>query len=53
MPWNFPYYQVARFAAPNLIIGNTLLLKHAPQCPQSAEAIAQMFRDAGFPDGAT
>ena len=52
MPWNFPYYQVARFAAPNLIIGNTVLLKHAPQCPQSAAAIAQMFRDAGFPDGA-
>src|SRR5919206_1170751 len=52
MPWNFPYYQVARFAAPNLIIGNTILLKHAPQCPQSAEAIAQMFADAGFPDGA-
>src|SRR3954470_17643133 len=52
MPWNFPYYQVARFAAPNLITGNTLLLKHAPQCPQSAEAMAQMFRDAGFPDGA-
>jgi len=52
MPWNFPYYQVARFAAPNLIIGNTVLLKHAPQCPQSAEAMAQMFDDAGFPDGA-
>jgi succinate-semialdehyde dehydrogenase/glutarate-semialdehyde dehydrogenase len=52
MPWNFPYYQVARFAAPNLIIGNTVLLKHAPQCPQSAEAMAQMFADAGFPDGA-
>jgi succinate-semialdehyde dehydrogenase / glutarate-semialdehyde dehydrogenase len=52
MPWNFPYYQVARFAGPNLIIGNTVLLKHAPQCPQSAEAMAQMFRDAGFPDGA-
>jgi succinate-semialdehyde dehydrogenase / glutarate-semialdehyde dehydrogenase len=52
MPWNFPYYQVARFAGPNLIIGNTILLKHAPQCPQSAEAMAQMFRDAGFPDGA-
>jgi succinate-semialdehyde dehydrogenase/glutarate-semialdehyde dehydrogenase len=51
MPWNFPYYQVARFAAPNLIIGNTILLKHAPQCPQSAEAMAQMFADAGFPDG--
>ena len=52
MPWNFPYYQVARFAAPNLIIGNTILLKHAPQCPQSAEAIEQMFADAGFPAGA-
>jgi len=52
MPWNFPYYQVARFAGPNLIIGNTILLKHAPQCPQSAEAIAQMFADSGFPDGA-
>src|SRR6478609_408576 len=52
MPWNFPYYQVARFAAPNLIIGNTVLLKHAPQCPQSAEAMEQMFHDAGFPDGA-
>src|SRR5690349_14355966 len=52
MPWNFPYYQVARFAGPNLIIGNTILLKHAPQCPQSAEAMAQMFAEAGFPDGA-
>jgi succinate-semialdehyde dehydrogenase/glutarate-semialdehyde dehydrogenase len=52
MPWNFPYYQVARFAGPNLVIGNTILLKHAPQCPQSAEAIQQMFTDAGFPDGA-
>jgi succinate-semialdehyde dehydrogenase/glutarate-semialdehyde dehydrogenase len=52
MPWNFPYYQVARFAAPNLIIGNTILLKHAPQCPQSSEAMAQMFADAGFPAGA-
>src|SRR5690348_8890783 len=52
MPWNYPYYQVARFAGPNLIIGNTILLKHAPQCPQSAEAMEQIFRDAGFPDGA-
>jgi succinate-semialdehyde dehydrogenase / glutarate-semialdehyde dehydrogenase len=52
MPWNFPYYQVARFAGPNLVIGNTILLKHAPQCPESAEAMQQMFDDAGFPDGA-
>jgi succinate-semialdehyde dehydrogenase / glutarate-semialdehyde dehydrogenase len=52
MPWNFPYYQVARFAGPNLIIGNTILLKHAPQCPQSAEAMEQLFADAGLPDGA-
>ncbi|MEN0013721.1 MAG: NAD-dependent succinate-semialdehyde dehydrogenase [Solirubrobacteraceae bacterium] len=49
MPWNFPYYQVARFAGPNLIIGNTILLKHAPQCPESAEAIEQIYRDAGVP----
>ena len=52
MPWNFPYYQVARFAGPNLVIGNTILLKHAPQCPESAEAMQRMFDDAGFPEGA-
>jgi succinate-semialdehyde dehydrogenase / glutarate-semialdehyde dehydrogenase len=52
MPWNFPYYQVARFAAPNLAVGNTILLKHAPQCPESAAAIAAIYRDAGFPEGA-
>ncbi len=52
MPWNFPYYQVARFAAPNLVIGNAILLKHAPQCPESAEAIALIYADAGFPEGA-
>jgi succinate-semialdehyde dehydrogenase/glutarate-semialdehyde dehydrogenase len=52
MPWNYPYYQVARFAGPNLAIGNTILLKHAPQCPESAEAMQQMFDDAGFPKGA-
>lgn len=52
MPWNFPYYQVARFAGPNLIVGNTILLKHAEQCPESAAAIAQIFHDAGFPEGA-
>ena len=49
MPWNFPYYQVARFAAPNLMIGNTILLKHAPQCPESALAMEQIFADAGLP----
>src|SRR6188508_3732017 len=52
MPWNFPYYQVARFAGPNLIIGNTIVLKHAAQCPESAEAMEQIFLDAGFPVGA-
>ncbi|MBU1588651.1 MAG: NAD-dependent succinate-semialdehyde dehydrogenase [Actinobacteria bacterium] len=52
MPWNFPYYQVARFAGPNLIIGNTVLLKHASQCPASAAALEQIFLDAGFPVGA-
>ncbi len=52
MPWNFPYYQVARFAAPNLVTGNTVLLKPAHQCPESAEAIEQMIDDAGFPAGA-
>ncbi len=52
MPWNFPYYQVARFAAPNLVIGNPILLKHAPQCPESAAAIEAIYRDAGLPEGA-
>ncbi|HEU5486624.1 MAG TPA: NAD-dependent succinate-semialdehyde dehydrogenase [Microlunatus sp.] len=52
MPWNFPYYQVARFAGPNLAIGNTIVLKHAPQCPESSAAIEQIHADAGFPAGA-
>ena len=52
MPWNYPYYQVARFAGPNLVNGNTILLKHAPQCPESAEALQEIFHDAGFPPGA-
>jgi succinate-semialdehyde dehydrogenase/glutarate-semialdehyde dehydrogenase len=52
MPWNFPVYQVARFAAPNLAAGNTIVLKHAPQCPESAAAMEQVFHDAGFPPGA-
>jgi succinate-semialdehyde dehydrogenase/glutarate-semialdehyde dehydrogenase len=51
MPWNFPYYQVSRFAGPNLVIGNTILLKHAPQCPESAEAMQKIFDDAGAPEG--
>jgi succinate-semialdehyde dehydrogenase / glutarate-semialdehyde dehydrogenase len=51
MPWNYPYYQVARFAGPNHVIGNAVLLKHAPQCPESAAAIAQIFKDAGYPEG--
>jgi succinate-semialdehyde dehydrogenase/glutarate-semialdehyde dehydrogenase len=52
MPWNFPYYQVARFAGPNLVVGNPILLKPAHQCPESAEAIQKMHDDAGFPKGA-
>jgi succinate-semialdehyde dehydrogenase/glutarate-semialdehyde dehydrogenase len=52
MPWNFPYYQVARFAAPNLVIGNVILIKHASQCPESAAALEAIYRDAGFPAGA-
>ncbi|PRB12785.1 MULTISPECIES: NAD-dependent succinate-semialdehyde dehydrogenase [unclassified Microbacterium] len=52
MPWNFPYYQVARFAGPNLVIGNPILLKHAEQCPESAAAIERIFLDAGYPQGA-
>lgn len=51
MPWNFPYYQVARFAAPNIAVGNTILLKHAPQCPESAAAIEAIYRDAGAVPG--
>jgi succinate-semialdehyde dehydrogenase/glutarate-semialdehyde dehydrogenase len=52
MPWNYPYYQVARFAAPNLMLGNTILLKPAPQCPESALAMEEIFREAGAPKGA-
>lgn len=51
MPWNYPYYQVARFAAPNLVAGNTVLLKHAEICAESASAIAAIMRGAGVPEG--
>lgn len=52
MPWNYPYYQVARFAGPNLMLGNTILLKHASMCPKSAKVMGEIFLEAGFPVGA-
>lgn len=50
-PWNFPFYQVARFAAPNIMIGNTVLIKHAMNVPQCAIAIEEIFAEAGAPLG--
>ena len=51
MPWNYPHYQVARFVAPNVMAGNTIILKHAPQCPHTAEVIVDILKDAGLPEG--
>lgn len=50
-PWNFPFYQVARFAAPNIMVGNTVLVKHASMVPQCAIAIENLFNEASAPNG--
>lgn len=51
MPWNYPFYQIARFAAPNLVLGNTIILKHAESVPQSALAVQELMNEAGLPAG--
>lgn len=51
MPWNYPFYQIARFAAPNLVLGNTIILKHAESVPKSALAVVEIMEEAGIPDG--
>ncbi|WP_027946756.1 NAD-dependent succinate-semialdehyde dehydrogenase [Amycolatopsis taiwanensis] len=52
MPWNYPCYQVARFVVPNLVLGNTVIIKHAESVPRTARALEQVMLDAGLPHGA-
>ncbi|MDY5131502.1 aldehyde dehydrogenase family protein [Actinotignum timonense] len=51
MPWNFPYSQIARFVLPQLMVGNTILMKQAEICPRSSAAFEALLREAGLPDG--
>ena len=51
MPWNYPFYQIARFAAPNLMLGNTIILKHAESVPKSSLAVQELMDEAGVPNG--
>src|SRR5699024_11362139 len=50
-PWNFPYYQIMRVFAPNFMVGNTMILKHASNTPSSAQLMADVIEDAGAPKG--
>ncbi len=51
MPWNFPFYQVTRFATPNIMAGNVVMVKHASNVPQCAQAITELFTACGLPEG--
>ncbi len=51
MPWNFPYNQIARFAVPNLMVGNAVLMKQAAICPVSSQTFQEILEEAGLPRG--